>query len=185
METTSTLDLFLLRLIDSGIDTPYQFRERVGLSVGATLPALKRLEAAGLIDRKAKALRNKQQYTITRAGRHHLRSHMQISFHQIENQRFADSESVLRMVSLAASADETKAALTCLRLAVQDRQRRATHLLNSTYHGTDLAGRYSRWISLIQSARFKVEADTLAAIGSELSGQKPPTRSQSRRRSRT
>ena len=183
MENTTTLDLVLLGLIASGIDTPYRFRERAKLSLGATLPALKRLEAAGFVERKAKGARNKQQYTSTRAGRNHLRSQLKVVIDQLADQP-NDCESILRTVGLAASARNTNGATSFLRSAAQDRERRATLLRNSIVPGTDLPGRYAQWLSLVQSARLQAEAEELAEIASELSSQKTARRSHPRVRPR-
>ena len=48
----SVLDLFILSLLDRGLETPYDLQRLGGLSLGSTVPALRRLEAAGLIKKK-------------------------------------------------------------------------------------------------------------------------------------
>ena len=63
-EINSSLDLFLLGLIQSGVNTPYLLRERARLSVGATLPALERLQKNRFISRSEKGLRNKQEFEL-------------------------------------------------------------------------------------------------------------------------
>ena len=49
------LDLFILSLLDRGLETPYDLQRQGGLSLGSTVPALRRLETAGLV-RKREAL---------------------------------------------------------------------------------------------------------------------------------
>src|ERR1700733_14201594 len=49
----SVLDLFILSLLDRGLETPYDLNRQGGLSLGSTVPALRRLESAGPIKRKA------------------------------------------------------------------------------------------------------------------------------------
>ena len=45
----SVLDLFVLSLFDRGLETPYDLQRQAGVSLGSSVPALRRLEAAGLI----------------------------------------------------------------------------------------------------------------------------------------
>jgi len=73
---TSSLDLFLLGLIQSGVDTPYLLRERARLSIGATLPALKRLEGMRLVARGLKGQRDKQQFVLLSAGKRALKTQL-------------------------------------------------------------------------------------------------------------
>src|SRR4051812_253399 len=98
---TSSLDLFLLGLINSGVNTPYLFRERARLSVGATLPALKRLEMERLITRGEKLQRNRQEFKLTAAGKRKFRTQLSRLSQEYRDDPPVDSESVLRVASLA------------------------------------------------------------------------------------
>jgi DNA-binding PadR family transcriptional regulator len=68
----SVLDLFILSLLDRGLQTPYDLQRQGGLSQGSTVPALRRLETAGLI-RKRKGTgaskRPRHSYQLSAAGR--------------------------------------------------------------------------------------------------------------------
>jgi DNA-binding PadR family transcriptional regulator len=65
----SSLELFLLALIDSGLSTPYEFHSRAGISVGASLPALKKLLQQRLVSRGKAGDRRRMQYSLTAGGR--------------------------------------------------------------------------------------------------------------------
>jgi hypothetical protein len=174
MDSPSSLDLFLLGLINYGINTPYLFRERAMLSVGATLPALNRLEEARLVRRQARAQRNRQEFSLTRSGKQYLTSELnQLLDHYGKNPP-ADAESVLRAVSLGIVNGQTKAALTCLQSAARDRKRRslpqplATHDIKAP----NLSEAYSHWLSLVQTARLRSEGESFSNLLSDLSRQK-------------
>ncbi len=177
----SSLDLFLLGLVETGVDTPYLFRERAGLSVGATLPALKRLEQARFVERQEKAARNKQQFKTTKSGRLYLRSQLKHIMERYAAQPPTDVESVLRAASLTMSLGDSNAAQNCLRSAAQDRERRAAALKATAISRPQLSGFYSYWVSLVQSARLHAEAETLANVATEISGPKSKAQAKPRR----
>ena len=70
----SSLDLFLLALIDSGLTTPYEFQRQAGISVGASLPALRYLLSRRLVVRGKQGERRRMKYSITREGKALLRN---------------------------------------------------------------------------------------------------------------
>lgn len=49
----SIFDVYLLSLIDRGLETPYDLLKQGGVSLGSAVPALRRLEAASLVKRMA------------------------------------------------------------------------------------------------------------------------------------
>ena len=65
----SSLELFLLALIDSGLSTPYEFHSQAGISVGASLPALKSLLRQKLVSRGRAGNRRRMAYSLTGPGR--------------------------------------------------------------------------------------------------------------------
>ena len=107
MEINSSLDLFLLGLIQSGVNTPYLFHERTRLSVGATLPALERLERNGLISRAENGLRNKQEFAVTATGRRAFGSQLVRILQEYRGRPPSDYESVFRVASLALRVRES------------------------------------------------------------------------------
>src|SRR5947208_1375918 len=67
----STLELFLLALIADSVNSVYDLRERAGLSIGGTQPALARLVKQELV-RRTKDNGRKQDYALTPLGRKKL-----------------------------------------------------------------------------------------------------------------
>ena len=71
--TQSVLDLFILSQLDRGLQTPYDLLQRGGLSLGSTVPTLRRLEKAGLVRKKAtpagSSRRPRHGYELSAAGR--------------------------------------------------------------------------------------------------------------------
>jgi DNA-binding PadR family transcriptional regulator len=68
------LELFVLALVQRGIDTPYDLSVMVGLSPGATIPVLKRLQEAGHLERGQPGVRGRTEYEVTVSGIQHLKS---------------------------------------------------------------------------------------------------------------
>jgi DNA-binding PadR family transcriptional regulator len=70
----SNLELFILAMIEQGVSTPYELQSTAGISVGASIPALRRLEKHGYVRRAEASARRKQPFTITAAGSKWLKS---------------------------------------------------------------------------------------------------------------
>jgi DNA-binding PadR family transcriptional regulator len=70
----SDLDLFVLTLIASGVSTPYSLKAAADLSPGATIPALRRLLAEGMVVQAKPGPRGRADHKITAAGRRRLKS---------------------------------------------------------------------------------------------------------------
>jgi DNA-binding PadR family transcriptional regulator len=92
------LELFVLALARRQINTPYFLRETVGLSPGATIPVLNRLEQAGYLQRGKPGVRGRTEYTITGGGKQHLRSGWRPL---LADSVPTDVDAVLRIASLA------------------------------------------------------------------------------------
>lgn len=70
--TRSSLEVLILALLKQGLATTYDLQTQAGLSLGATVPALKRLEAAKLVSRKEAGRRF--EFSVTREGEKMLAS---------------------------------------------------------------------------------------------------------------
>jgi DNA-binding PadR family transcriptional regulator len=97
----SVLEIFILSLLDRGLETPYDLQRQGGLSLGSTVPALKRLETAGLVRKKApvgSSKRPRHWFQLSAAGKKRARSgwkmHLKASNHP-------DFDAVLRVVDMA------------------------------------------------------------------------------------
>src|SRR5216684_2048362 len=97
----TTLELFLLTLIGQGLNTPYQLKATAGLSVGATLPALNRLQDRKLLQRAEVAARNKQEFEVTPAGKKVMNNEAKRLFRQFTETPPNDAEAAVRLATFA------------------------------------------------------------------------------------
>jgi DNA-binding PadR family transcriptional regulator len=105
----SVLDLFILSLLDRGLQTPYDLQRRGGLSLGSTVPALRRLEAAGLIRKRkgtGQSKRPRHSYQLSAAGRNRAQDGWKM-YLKTPNQM--DLDAVLRVVDMAQYYNATTA----------------------------------------------------------------------------
>lgn len=106
----SILDLYLLSLFDRGLETPYDLQRQAGVSLGSSVPALRRLEAAGFIKKRMTvpaSNRPRHSYQLSPAGRRLARSGW-VSL--LKDQPPGDFDAVLKLADLtthyeAAAAD--------------------------------------------------------------------------------
>jgi DNA-binding PadR family transcriptional regulator len=100
---TSLLDIYVLALLDRGIETPYALQRQGGLSLGASTPSLRRLAEARLVKRKAEVgmtNRPRHVYTLTASGRELARNGWREPFQS--GRLPSDLESILRLSEIAA-----------------------------------------------------------------------------------
>jgi DNA-binding PadR family transcriptional regulator len=107
----SVLDVFVLSLLDRGLETPYDLQRQGGISLGASSPALQRLVKANLIKRGEGASatnRPRHQYQLTPSGKQAARSAWKPFLDS--DDPASDMDSLLRVVDLAAhyQADKQK-----------------------------------------------------------------------------
>lgn len=119
---TSVLDIFVLSLLERGLETPYDLQRQGGLSLGASTPALRRLLKAKLVtlDEKSSVTnRPRHVFKVTRSGAEAARLAWK-PFLGAENLP-PDLDSVLRIIDLAAHyrADKRKIAAFVTRAANQ------------------------------------------------------------------
>ena len=167
---TSILDIFVLSLLDRGLETPYELKRQGGLSLGASTPALRRLLKAKLVtlDEKASATnRPRHVYKVTRSGGETARVGWK-PFLGTENLP-ADLDSVLRIIDMAAHyrADKRKVAAFVARAANQ-RQLLAEQAASAKAH----AGQGFSYVTQrlnFDGARYRAEAMGLFEAASQLS----------------
>ena len=99
----SALDLFVLSMLDRGCQTPYDLQRQAGLSLGGTVPALRRLTKAGLltrVDDETGTKRPRHHYRLTASGKEKARKGWKehLSGAKIP----ADLDSILRLADLAS-----------------------------------------------------------------------------------
>ena len=162
------LDLFLLALIRAGIDTPYQLHTDAALSLGATLPALKRLEQAGYLRRGQPGTRGRTEFEITKSGERHLKSRWGPL---MEAAVPTDVDAVLRIVSLGilSGADKATVAVYLKRAATvkeenSKRQKAATLNAQASIRAVQDTELYA-WLQAIHKAtRVAAEAKLLRQL---------------------
>lgn len=155
--TRSTLDLFLLALIRDGVSTLYELREHAGLSVGGTKPALQRLENDKLIEGGSAGVRNKQTYILTAAGRKILAVQLRAAVEFAPMKPYADTESILRLVTLCSHEDST-AADELLNRAAHERRARATGIRAKISGSDPIAQKYRNLVADVERSRLLAEA---------------------------
>jgi DNA-binding MarR family transcriptional regulator len=118
--TRSSLEVLILALLKQGLTTTYDLLARAGLSLGATVPALKRLVAVQLVTKKTSG--RKFEFSLTREGEKLLAS-------WTAPQRTSDMDEVLRSVFLEWMLGGGRAdAAALLRQATRARVRWAEEL---------------------------------------------------------
>lgn len=92
------LELFVLALVQRDVNTPYALLATAGLSPGATLPVLTRLEKAGFVRKGKPGARGRMEFEVTASGRQQLK----VGWRPLlESPALGDIESILRTVALS------------------------------------------------------------------------------------
>jgi DNA-binding PadR family transcriptional regulator len=118
------LDMFLLGLVRGGLITPYDWQSRARTSLGASLPAVRRLEKAGLLEKARKGPRGRQEFALTQRGRDQVANLGPYVQHALNGQ-LGDLESVVRLACLATVVRKTKTAKELLLEAAHVHKQRA------------------------------------------------------------
>jgi DNA-binding PadR family transcriptional regulator len=170
----TSLELLLLALVEQGCNTPYRLKEDAGISVGAALPALKRLESRRLVERAEQSARNKQEFELTSFGKKAMASETKRLLAELRAGQSNEAESVLRLAALALSNKQGSVAVSLLKNA--GLARRQLTKLKSEERGaidtTDLASIYRTMTEACASARSKAEADALIILADHFSQRK-------------
>lgn len=163
---SSVLDIFILSLLGSGYETTYDLQRQAGLSLGSTVPALRRLEGKRLITRRETftvGARPKRSFTLTMAGRKLARSSWKAF---LEPGRTDDLEAILRIVELAR-ANEVDPLKIRKFLELSSR----TRFESARTHGRTAAAEespdYTTTRSRWNRARLEAEAKFLAGMAKE------------------
>jgi DNA-binding PadR family transcriptional regulator len=182
-----TLDLFLLTLVRDGVSTPYEWQARAGVSLGASLPAVKRLLDGGMVSEAEKGSRGRREFRLTRSGRNELMKTDLYLEEALEEGR-GDLESVLRLACIAISEAKAKPARKLLLLAAEEhakRSRRAKRRAAAKLNDCSVAGLYSAALAHCETNRHTATAESLASLIPLLgldSHRTPPVRAGRKRR---
>ncbi len=114
----TNLEVLILALVQRGLETTYDLHMRAEISVGATLPALARLEKAGLV-KATRGTRRSRRYELSSAGSTVLNAEVRSIAQEIP----ADLEGILRVAYLLSLTRPVQFVQAFLRRAAQDRTR--------------------------------------------------------------
>ncbi len=171
----ASLDMLILGLVDAGVNTPYTWQVQAGLSLGATLPAVRRLLAQNLVSEAAAGPRGRREFTITRNGRSELRKIDQYLDAAVL-EPIGDLESVLRLFYLAVQSGRRDIALRLLRDAAAEYDRRAKNAqsrASSCLQGTGPAVLYLSCLAQCEADRLRAQAASLRSLLSQFGAVKP------------
>jgi|ERR1035438_4980671 hypothetical protein len=163
IQSLSSLDVFLLALIDSGVATSYAMREEAGISVGASRPALHRLSALALVAEGAAGARGKVTFKLTASGRRAKSASLNFLLADYRLHPPSDIESILRVAALALSAAKPAEAVELMTRAA-DRFRRIAREV-----GKPAAENESGVAGIYHSMAASASANQLAAAHKTLS----------------
>jgi DNA-binding PadR family transcriptional regulator len=171
----SVLDLFILSLFDRGFETAYDLQRHAGVSLGSSVPALRRLEAAALAKKKAQvgsSKRLRHQFELTAAGRMLARGGW---MSLLKDRPPSDFDSILRLVDIARHYQAKDADVVAFLDAASSERRSPTRS-----GGTGFQTRASLGIMATREAwdasRLKAEAKFLAELAKSLGQKAPRTR---------
>ncbi|WP_263367959.1 PadR family transcriptional regulator [Edaphobacter bradus] len=160
------LDIFILSLLDRGYETTYHLQRQAGLSLGSTVPALRRLEARRLITRQETltlGARPKHSFALTPAGKKLARSGWKPLF---DPGRADDLDAILRIAEMARANGVESAEIR----EFLERSSR-TRLEAARTQGDSLAAdepqKYVTTRSRWNRARLEAEAKFLAGLAEE------------------
>ncbi|MGC2742285.1 MAG: PadR family transcriptional regulator [Candidatus Angelobacter sp.] len=163
------LELFILALVNDGVSTPYDLMTTANVSPGASIPALARLEAAGLVRKGAEGPRNRTEYATTSKGERFLNNSWRELF-QSPPSANQELDAVLRIATLGLVMGETKSSVAnYLRTAAT--LRASSPSQHKGVLGPDakkLADTFLWMRSAAQAARTRQEAAVLRKLANSL-----------------
>jgi DNA-binding PadR family transcriptional regulator len=174
----SVLDLFILSLLDRGLQTPYDLNRQGGLSLGSTVPALRRLTAAGLIKKReatGTSKRPRHTYQLSNAGRTQAREGWK-KYLKAHNQM--DLDAILRVADMAHYYNAKAADIVEFLEAVVSERRMPGRSRLPNLDGTSVSLGYMTALKAWNAVRLKAEEKFLAALAKSVT---PTTASRAKR----
>jgi DNA-binding PadR family transcriptional regulator len=148
----------------------YSFREVAGISVGASTPALKRLQVDGLVTSSAAGNRNKIEFALTNRGRQALEKGLQDWLERFRREPPRDVESVVRMAAIAVHKGDQQLASDILRKAAETRHKdsKGNRRLALANQVADFGQLYRTMMAVYESDRDAAEARSLSSLARTL-----------------
>ena len=122
--TLRPLEMFLLGLVKGGLITPYDWQAKGRVSLGASLPAARRLVKEGLLRKVKKGPHGRHEFGLTDNGGDEL-ADLRRYVKDASDQPFGDLESVVRLACLAMMVNESRTAKKLLLEASEEHRHRA------------------------------------------------------------
>jgi DNA-binding PadR family transcriptional regulator len=164
----SVLDLFILSLLDRGLQTPYDLHQQGGLSLGSTVPALRRLSDTGLIrkrDDTGTSKRPRHSYQLSAKGRTEVKTGWMKC---LKTTKQLDLDAILRVVDMAEHYNaKTTEILLFLKRVVSERQAST----KSAFHKSEGESESFAHMAISTAwnvARLKAEAKFLADLSDSI-----------------
>jgi DNA-binding PadR family transcriptional regulator len=165
--TRTDLDLFILALVNEGVATAYEMKVEAGLSPGATLPAITRLQNLGYLSAGEVGARNRTQLNLSRSGRTFLNT----SWKRLLNGPVpSDLDSIIRIAVIGGMQGANRDAIrSFLKRASQDRHSKSAYRHKEAEEATAPtgAGRYRRMRALLDGQSLALEAKFLVRLMQE------------------
>jgi DNA-binding PadR family transcriptional regulator len=165
------LELFTLALVERGVNSAYLLLS-AGISQGAALPVLGRLESSGYVRRGKPGPRGRTEFELTAAGRRHLQAGWKPL---LEAPIPGDIESVLRTADLAALSGASRRIVSSYlksaakTKAIESKRRGADAVeARSALSDNPDSGSYGWMLAMSATARLTAEAKLLLQLAAEL-----------------
>lgn len=170
---SSDLDLFIIALVQRGGTTPYELKTRAGISIGSSAPVLERLADAGLLKKSDPGLRDRVQFSITKAGERKLESGWQ----SLLATRPTDPDSILRITYLAWAIGRQDVTTSFIETAADTLSNAAATRraeANQLQAANDSVGPEAfRWLKTrFEAARLEAQSKELKELGQQIKKRK-------------
>ncbi|MGA7460789.1 MAG: hypothetical protein WBW69_11220 [Candidatus Korobacteraceae bacterium] len=165
--TLRPLEMFLLGLVRGGLITPYDWQAKGRVSLGASLPAARRLVKAGFLRKVKEGPHGRHEFGLTENGRREL-AELRPYVNEVSNQPFGDVESVVRLACLAMVLNKTRTAKKLLLGASEEHRHRARlarkRAASRAAFKSKLGGLYSMVLARCEAAQETGIADHLKRL---------------------
>ncbi len=171
--TLGLLDIYILSLLDRGIETPYALQREAGLSLGASTPSLRRLCDGRFVKRHdgiGATNRPRHVYTLTTSGRELARNSWKE--HLDASRLPTDLDGVLRLAEMARHYGVNSGKVADLLKQASERRKLLAKQAAATAGRTGQPISYQDMRSKCEAARLRAEADALIQLAAGVEGER-------------
>jgi DNA-binding PadR family transcriptional regulator len=170
----SNLEIFLLALLQADVHTSYDMMSKADISLGSSLPALKRLAEAGLVRVSLGPSRRIKVFSLTTKGSMTLLR----EWKRVGARTAADVDSILRAATLLWIRSEKEPRSQCgkflndraavLKKEIRKKQSKSRVTADELSSKGSLSDRYRWFRTSVEVARQEAEVATLFALSREI-----------------